>query len=722
MQISTTNIHHRIKHLEPIYSMANNTVYTATGGLNGELKIWKKENSESFKLYKLFKKHSGAVVTLQYTPDGKYLISGGDDGKVNIYFDKAHILTINHSSDIIQVKTIQIEDDYYIYSLTLNNIIFVYKFTEKKYIEQTKFIVDKEVYSILVTTNNNLYIQTSNQLIFYENFLLKKTIDLSEGPIVEHMANKMVQIGNYIAVGMQFNNNYNSVDIYTASLDKMYSFIGHVAPVELIATKQIVFEDKIIDLVILFCQDTSVSCWTSISCKPFLLIKNFSNGPALDYYWNDNSLYVSTYDGVVKKIEFNSTELSFNTQNLKNTELNFSLINKKLKTEKSLIKNYIAFKRCNGYQKNNSIVIDKSKNMQLITTTNNVIKIKNTNNIIEIKYNNHSSKSDAKKTDNEIKRIQLFSKDDNNHFPGLHEDILIKSSHNNISITFESPILNLPITKPFETILTLNTTEIKLKYDKSQIIVTRNNQLIFNYFTHSASHISYSDKYIVIYETKYIKIYSLSTGCLLYPFICKEICYITINEDKFLWVTVKGIIEIYELMSGKFLHIHTSELPKLSQFESIKIFENELKLSNTINLNKKYKISNTKQSSSLILLAQYEQNEFMILLNNLWIVLENNNSNLLFNINELENMILGNFYSWNISKSQLFKNNLVDLAYLFFNKIDVINLEIEYKIRKILEILDNPTRYEMLKILSKKKFTEKIIEDEYKKYFKKKLV
>ena len=47
---------------------------------------------------------------------------------------------------------------------------------------------------------------------------------------------------------------------------------------------------------------------------------------------------------------------------------------------------------------------------------------------------------------------------------------------------------------------------------------------------------------------------------------------------------------------------------------------------------------------------------------------------------------------------------------------------IEYKIRKILEILDNPTRYEMLKILSKKKFTEKIIEDEYKKYFKKKLV
>ena len=85
-------------------------------------------------------------------------------------------------------------------------------------------------------------------------------------------------------------------------------------------------------------------------------------------------------------------------------------------------------------------------------------------------------------------------------------------------------------------------------------------------------------------------------------------------------------------------------------------------------------------------------------------------------------MILGNFYSWNISKSQLFKNNLVDLAYLFFNKIDVINLEIEYKIRKILEILDNPTRYEMLKILSKKKFTEKIIEDEYKKYFKKKLV
>ena len=169
MKITNTNIAHRIKHLEPIYALSSLNNQLITGGINGEMKIWKKQSNLTYKLIKAHKKHSGAVVAVKITEvNGEtIIISGGDDSKINIYRNKQLQSTIKHPSDILAIET----DSNTIYTADIDGNIYIHQVTNIFNIALINKLKINNDLLCIHAYNNNLVVQTNTQLHLYTNLL-----------------------------------------------------------------------------------------------------------------------------------------------------------------------------------------------------------------------------------------------------------------------------------------------------------------------------------------------------------------------------------------------------------------------------------------------------------------------------------------------------------------------------------------------------------------------
>lgn len=303
MKIYMTEIHHgSLTRRKPIFSVRSHGNLIATGSIDGELRIWK--NLSPFQMLQC---HVGTVMCICFSPNGRILVSAGDDGNIcvykkNVFFELLKTVRA-HASDI----TALVFKDHLLISGGLDGNVC---FFECKMFEKTRTIKVEPVKGIALSPDGQvLAVQTEAKLYMYENYSLSKTIDcIFDGQISECFFSRLSWSPDsmYLAVGLSFNSYENSVEIINRKYESAYSLIGHVAPVEVVAFAPNIYQQDNVSyyVVATASQDKSICLWSSQNTRPPLLLKNFSDQPILDLCWNKSSLIAVSYDGFLRIIEF----------------------------------------------------------------------------------------------------------------------------------------------------------------------------------------------------------------------------------------------------------------------------------------------------------------------------------------------------------------------------------------------------------------------------------
>lgn len=749
MKIYNTNIAHKIKHLEPIFGMSYHNREVATGGMNGELKFWSfrsTRDKSNASMRKLVKKHTGCVTVVKYSKEGKYLFTGGDDGKLNVFENKRCIFTHKHPSDILCIAT----DGTILYSADIDGNIRCFDIKNS-----FNMIKQLHVDGILTmeTKNEMLVVQTTNDLQIFQNMTLLKKENVDQGILMEHMACKVVLTSNYIIAGTSFNSKNNAVNVYSYDLKRLYSLIGHVAPVEVVAVKEFDLKQSKNTVVICFCQDLTVSFWTTLSCKPFLLLKNFSTGPALDYFWMDTTLYVSFYDGTVKAIAFDQDELS----ELKEGEeeipnMEFSTTFKKLKegelTEVVMVKKEKGpVTHVVNLNKNKpEIHVDTTKTTNGATTnkmektTSNENKVNNTEKIENTNKNDKCEEKqqikritpttialDTKKKTSEATAKSKKVTPEKKTLPKneLTDAVIYTMDEENVNVTFSQISVKPNETHRFDKTFEVNdiilnkNVSIKLVYDKQTIKMSRvvdgDKQIdVYEMEVYSRVLIAFSYKFLLIYSdtTKILKVLDVMTGILLFPFIVKEIGYLSIDYSRINIITKASRVEIFKIDSENNIY----KVHKLMECD-IPMYTNLIKLrslveDNILRIVAEYKHKNTAIDAE----ENTDQITSLLYFNNLWLVIDFNINSTVYSLSQLEALIVVNFIllNGNPTRASVYKENITNLILLFCKKVeDVFTTDTKYKLQKILAVLkymnEEKVIEEVYKIILKKKSGEEFL-------------
>jgi len=306
MKISDVPIEHRIKHLQPIFSLSKGNKYFCSAGINGEIKLW----DSSYAHVRTVKKHAGSVTSAKFSLDSAFLATAGDDGKVIVFDEDAKeiLRTIKHPCDVTHVAW----TPDFLLSSNLAGEVLVSKisdgFTEfRRLCDHESGVLGMAVHGPLLCT------YSEDTVALYENFNLRARRSIEKGGVV--LENLQCRLsfspsGKFISLGLQFNRRLPTVDVLDQELRTVYSLVGHVAPCEVSAfCPHALRRGRQHAVLAVASQDLSVSLWTTLSPRPFLLVKNLTEMPVLDLMWDGLVLYASSYDGAVKKIEFEEDEL-----------------------------------------------------------------------------------------------------------------------------------------------------------------------------------------------------------------------------------------------------------------------------------------------------------------------------------------------------------------------------------------------------------------------------
>lgn len=308
MRIELTEIFHgRETKKFPIFTIDHKDGYLATGSLNGEMKIYHNEKSQTYK------NHKNTVLCVRFDPYSDLLASGSDDKTIIIY-EKKHnsykkIQSFEtHTSDVSSIYWHR----KFMISAGYDGFIFVYEKERFNVISKVKAF---DICYGVIANEDNIICQSDKEIkVFDLQLNLQKTENkLFCGNIVEaFFARSSFSHGyRYLAVCLTHNNKANSVDILNDKFEQVYSLIGHVAPVEAVCffPHMLVKNDKCYDLLAVGSQDRSISFWISDNLSPFLLLKNVFEQPILDMFWKDYVLYAASYDGTVKTFIFTEEEI-----------------------------------------------------------------------------------------------------------------------------------------------------------------------------------------------------------------------------------------------------------------------------------------------------------------------------------------------------------------------------------------------------------------------------
>ncbi|KAI5148838.1 hypothetical protein ENBRE01_0566 [Enteropsectra breve] len=245
MIISKTPIEHIIKHPEPIFTIDRNSTHFATGGLNGELKIW----DSSYRHIRTVKKHVGSVSSARFSRDGQLLASAGDDGFVYVYSTsdyEAPIHTIKHPIDVTNVEW----GGNFIVTADLDGNIFISTFNSTPENNISRFFTNrtvsfnllkklktkKSITGLAVSPNSQLIcIYTEGVVKMYKNFEFVSKFNTEKCVIVESLNSRLSfsPCSKYVSVGLQFNRKNPTVDVFNSSLEREFSLFGHVSPSEI---------------------------------------------------------------------------------------------------------------------------------------------------------------------------------------------------------------------------------------------------------------------------------------------------------------------------------------------------------------------------------------------------------------------------------------------------------------------------------------------------------
>lgn len=522
MKISSVPISHRIKHLQPIFTIDKGPRYFASGGMNGEMKLW----SLDFDLVRTIKKHAGSVTSIRFSQDGRHVASAGDDGRVHVFDSdgKNVVSTIKHSCDVTHIEW---TPDFLV-SVDMDGEMILTRVSD--FSEFRKINNHSESVLGLAVSPNHVYLCTysESKVVLYENFNEKASIFLDKGVILENLNSKISFSPNskFVSIGLQFNKKVPTVDIFDLDLKSVYSLVGHVAPSEIT-----VFCPRIFKNIQKFCviavasQDLSLSLWSTLNPKPFVLVKNFTDSPILDMFWDGLTLYASSYDGLVKRVEFSEHDLGkvVDEDEDQNFELPFCEKNIELQRnyEKRIEK------------------LDFDEKLELIRLTGFTMSGRSLEDVIQ------DACCDRDVTD-ASSNINLSSR------PKRITPVMIESKKvpltrvkkdRSVVVLFDTNLpdkLRLVKTEPFKE--TLGDFTIELCDD---VRVSRCNRPFYT-ISGPVNKVCFNCMFLVIY-TAHVQIYDLRTGGLVMPYINTRLSLMDLHHSTLLIVDCYGSFAVVDL-------------------------------------------------------------------------------------------------------------------------------------------------------------------------------
>ena len=542
MKVQTIPITHRIKHLQPIFTIdkgiCQGEELFVSGGVNGEMKIW----DSNYNHLKTIKKHAGSVTSVKFSLDGKLLASSGDDGKVFIFntLDYEVLKTIKHSSDATHVEW----SPDFLFSSDLDGQIIITRISDLSEFKKMNHH-DEGILGIALSTDYKLFCSYSeSKVVLYEDLNIKSERKIEKGVILENLNSKISFSPNnkFISLGLQFNKKRPTVDILDLNLESVFSLVGHAAPSEITCFCPFSFK-KIQKYYILAVasQDLSLSFWNTMNPKPFLLLKNFTESPVLDMFWDGLVLFVSSYDGIVKKITFEEKEFGIKIESDEiDQEFELPFNEKNIEMQKNYEKRMekLDFNEKIELVKLTGFTVDGIKLEDYIKNVSN----ENSANTIQ---NNVKATVDSVDTSqaSKPKRITPVMIDKPKSAP-------VYSKKENSTVVLydinQPEKLKMSKMKPFKSVI--NDFTIKLDEDGGVQIYRATRP--FYGINGPCNKVCYNEEYLAIYTT-HVQIYELSTGCLVLPFVFVRLSYLDLLDAKVLVVDVYGDFTVFDLEKNK---------------------------------------------------------------------------------------------------------------------------------------------------------------------------
>ncbi|KAI5191893.1 protein HIRA/HIR1 [Nematocida sp. AWRm77] len=299
-----------------------NPAYIGTAEQDGTVRVWKVSEEETAEVGK-YSKHAGSVLCLRFSPDGKSLATGSDDGKTVIWgieekegVPHLYCRTIlsDHRSDTSSISW----SEQYLVTGGYDGSVLVYDtqtFRLAKRLEKH----EKECKGVSFSPCGH-YLATygdEGELSLYGTNLAKisSTKKPFKGVQMESFFGRMSWSpdGKYLGCGLAFLDRRDTVAILTTDLSLEYTLIGHIAPVEVVAFNPKVWEKNGAKqyVVATGSQDRSVAIWSSGNSKPLMLLREVADQPILDLRWapEGDALVGCSYDGSLFRIVFEKDEL-----------------------------------------------------------------------------------------------------------------------------------------------------------------------------------------------------------------------------------------------------------------------------------------------------------------------------------------------------------------------------------------------------------------------------
>ncbi|RVD92293.1 histone transcription regulator [Tubulinosema ratisbonensis] len=392
-------------------------------------------STEEYKLFKKIKIHKSNVTSLSF--HNNKLISVSYLGLVVINeinsFDLVKVmkydliitgLLVNCESIIIKgnTKEMNISKDNRTKDIKNNITMFIYWDSIKEYnnkeireyffdrmsmTSDNKFIaignsnsISNED-SINIYYNNNIinligHVAPSEVVSFNPNIFTINTNSKNNSNISKTNDNNITKTNNDKILDNNISNNLydNSSNFYEELTNQL-----NEEKVKNISFKN-VWDDSFTDkyyLLAISSQDRSLSLWSSLTDKPFLLLKGLSDSPVLDMKWNNSDLYLCTYSGKVILLSFD--ELFIKEKKIKKECNSECITNRNIIKDMSNINNRDDINLKNDNIIKNDIIKDEST----IIKDDNII---NNSNIL--KDNNVKNESIINNRNNEKINFELI--------------------------------------------------------------------------------------------------------------------------------------------------------------------------------------------------------------------------------------------------------------------------------------------------------------------------
>lgn len=309
MLVTTLPIAHKTKHNEAVFTIHKAGQLVATGGMNGEVKLWDPAGAAVTTI----QRHTGSVASVRFSNDGSLLASAGDDGRVYVTDTKGALVhTVVHGADVTNIAWTST----LLLSVDLDGALVATR--RGGWTEAARVVHHGGSVTGLAVSPDEHWVATYSEgtLVLYRDLARVATHEVERGVIMESLNSRLSFAPNsrFLSIGLQFNAKRPTVDIFDTGLERVFSLVGHVAPSEITAFCPYGFRSAsdssdVYYILAVASQDLSLSLWSTVNTRPFLLLRNLTEAPILDLCWDGIVLYASSYDGAVKKIEFKAGEL-----------------------------------------------------------------------------------------------------------------------------------------------------------------------------------------------------------------------------------------------------------------------------------------------------------------------------------------------------------------------------------------------------------------------------